>query len=66
MTLTGLLEDSFVDGRAVKLILQTFDSFLCNAQLSNFMLQKVGVVFYRPWTALYNTAKSISRISRKV
>lgn len=49
MTLAGLLEDTSVDGRAVKLILQTFDSFLCNPQFSDFMLQKVGVVFYRLW-----------------
>ncbi|KAI8580037.1 hypothetical protein K450DRAFT_239064 [Umbelopsis ramanniana AG] len=40
MTLVGLLEDSVVDGRTVKLILETFDSFLCNSQFSGFMLQK--------------------------
>jgi hypothetical protein len=42
MTLAGLLEDSYVDGQIVNLILETFDSFLCNAQFSDFMLQKVG------------------------
>ncbi|KAG2181828.1 hypothetical protein INT44_008644 [Umbelopsis vinacea] len=40
MTLVGLLEDSAVDGRTVKLILETFDSFLRNSQFSDFMLQK--------------------------
>jgi hypothetical protein len=46
-----------MDSRAVKLILETFDSFLCNAELNNLILQKVEY-----YNSLFSTALDTHRL----